>query len=298
MFCKNCGKESSNTERFCTECGTPASTRATDYVQDSPIPFSAPKVQNKTSKKNIVWILLVLAFISYSVYSSVDEDSINLNNEGVTSFDSGNTEQGIQSLIGAVDSAVTGATKINALKNLGYAYISDDQNDLALESFKNALASSRVGTFDYYLISGEIALLEGKPNAAQLSLTKAYEINPDDFQINNTLGLFYLDVDGVTTHYIDYPKALTHARKAYELSGSDAKNITTKNLGLAEYFNENYTQAVSLLSPYTSNDPYYSYLVGLSYLAVGDDINARVYLNKARAGGIELPQEFLDYLNS
>lgn len=291
MFCKNCGKEYRDGQKFCTNCGAVSSDVGRQEINEN----IATK-ENTWSK--VVRVLVAVAIIGWIIYANLDEGAITTNNEGISSFDSGNNEQAAQQFKEAADSAVTDETKINTLKNLAYVYSTDGQDDLALKSFKDALTLATTGSFDYYLISGEIAFLEGKPNAAKLSYSKAYEISPDNYQINNALNLFYLDLEEIAPQYANYPKALTHAQKAYDLSGPDVKNIATQNLGMAYYFNENYNQAIALLSPYTNSEPYAAYLVGLAYLNKEDDINAKLYLRQALNAGVEMPQEILDYLNS
>ena len=298
MFCTNCGKQSDSSQKFCISCGTPF--HASNKNNPKPVTPSAaslPKSETSITKK-VVWGLVILAFIGFGIYSSLDDDAIETNNQGISSFDSGNSEQAIQQFQEAANSAVSNDTKLNTLKNLGYVYSSEGQNDLALNSFKEALSLATVDSFDYYLISGEVALLEGKPNAAQISYTKAYNMSPNNFQINNALNLFHLDLEEIAPQYSNYPKALTHAKKAYEVSSVDVKNIATQNLGISHFLNENYDQAISFLSPYANSEPYASFWLGLAYLSKEDHINAKIYLRKALNGGVEMPQEYIDYLNS
>jgi tetratricopeptide (TPR) repeat protein len=148
---------------------------------------------------------------------------------------------------------------------------------------------------DYYLISGEIAELENKPNSALIAYNKAYEKDPEDGQVNNSLALFYLDLYDAHPQYTDYPKALTFALKANQLQSD---NISKKNLALAYYFNENYVQTISLLrSVDISKEPDYAYYLGLAYAVTKDTINAKIYLRQAIAGGMKVPQNVYDYIN-
>lgn len=208
-------------------------------IENIPTPSPARRVLNKVTVGRVVKALLVLAIIGWGIYTNLDEDAIKTNNEGIASFDSGKSNDAIRQFQEAANSAVTNDTKINALKNLGYAYISEGKNDLALNSFRDALALAKSDSFDYYLISGEIAVLEHKPDAAERNYTKAYQMSPDDFQINNALNLFYLDLEEIAPDYADYPKALIHAQKAYDVSSAEIKNTATQNLGIAHFFNEN-----------------------------------------------------------
>ncbi|MCK5343059.1 MAG: tetratricopeptide repeat protein, partial [Candidatus Heimdallarchaeota archaeon] len=190
-------------------------------------------------------------------------------------------------------------TKLNTLKNLGYIHSSEGQNEQALQSFKEALTYASEGSFDYFMVSGEIAMIEGKPNAALLSYNKAYDLRPNDFQINNALNLFYLDLSEVAPYYSDYVKSLQYAQKAHDVSEDLVKNTARQNLGIAHFFNENYDQAISYFS-YTdlNKEPYMAYWLGWAYTAKEDKTNAKFYFQKAVDAGIEIEQEAYDYLYS
>jgi len=295
MFCKKCGKKSEGDQKFCTSCGAPFSTSAEKgepiFSQSSP-----PKPKGSPVGK-IIGIIIILAIVGLGIWGSMDDGAIEKNNQAISNFDSGDSEQAIRQFQQASQEATGSDTKLNTLKNLGYVYSSEGQYDQALQSFKEALTYASAGSFDHYLVSGEIALLEGKPNAAQISYNKAYELSPSDFQINNALNLFYLDLESIAPNYVNYPKALTHAQKAFDVSTSDVKNIATQNLAIAHFFNENYDRTISLLSSQGS-DPYIAYWLGWSYAIKEDEANARFYFQRAIDGGVEVEQEVYDYLNS
>ena len=142
-------------------------------------------------------------------------------------------------------------------------------------------------------------MLEIKPNAAYISYNKAYELRPNHFQINNSLSLFYLDLDEIAPYYVDYPKALKHAQKAYDVVTTDVKNIAKQNLAIAHLFNENYSQTIFLLSSFDFNkEPYLTYWIGSAYAAQEDEVNARFYWQKAADAGIEMEPEIYDFLYS
>jgi len=295
MFCKNCGNKSEGNQKFCTNCGASFSTSA---EKSEPIfsKSSPPKPKSSPTGK-IVGIIVILLVVGLGIWGSMDDGAIEKNNQAISDFDSGNSEQAIRQFQQASQEATGADTKLNTLKNLGYVYSSEGQYDQALQSFREALTYANEGSFDYYLVSGEIALLEGKPNAAQISYNKAYDLSPNDFQINNALNLFYLDLEGVAPYYENYPKALTHAQKAYDVSTSDVKNIATQNLAIAHLFNENYDRTISLLSSQGS-DPHIAYWLGLSYAVKEDEANAKFYFQRAVDGGVDVEQEVYDYLYS
>lgn len=299
MFCKNCGKESTENQKFCTGCGTKFSSVNEGKKEIPDTQHIKSVMQNKRSwgVGRIITILVVLAMIGIGAYNSLDEDSITKNNEGLSSFDSGDSQTAINQFQQANQNAVSNENKINTLKNLAYVYTTEGQNEQSLSTFKEALSLAKTNSFDYYLISGEIALLEYKPNSAILSFNKAYELNPTDFQINNSLAMFYLDLEEMAPKYADYPRALTYAKKAYEY-GSKKSEVSKQNLAIAYYFNKNFDQTISLLS--TTNltqHPHAAIWLGLAYLGKEDNINARSNFQKAINSGVEVPQEIQDYLN-
>lgn len=302
MYCSDCGKHNPKYSKFCKYCGMKFSS----YVKDAEIDkeetydkqiSSLPTEMKKSNNiGKIIGAIAIIAFVGFAIYGSLDNQAIKTSNEGMTSFDSGNHKTAIEQFKQAANDAKTDDTKIATLKNLGYVYATDGQNDLALNTFKEALALTSTDTFDYFLISAEVAVLEGNPSAAQFNYDKAYQLNPEDFQVNNGLALFYLDLEDAFPEYKNYKKSLPYAQKSYEVS---KLGIAKTNLAIAYYFNENYDQVISLLSTSDlSNFPYGSYLLGLSYLVKEDDINAKIHLRKAYESGIEVSQEVKNYLNT
>jgi tetratricopeptide (TPR) repeat protein len=298
MFCKNCGTKSDGTKKFCTNCGKQffnASKAEPSQVQGAPN-FTKPKSESSWSAGRIIGIIVIVALIGWGAYSSSDDDSIEKNNNALTAYDSGNSEQAITQFQEASRLAITDDTKINTLKNLGYVLTSEGRVDEAVASFEEALALTSGDSYDYYLISGEIADLQNKPNSTLLSFNKAYAKGPDEFQVNNSLALFYMDIEDLHPQYVDYKKALTYAQKAYNLSSQE---IAKSNLAIAHYFNGNYTQTILLLSTSdVSKAPLKAYFLGLSYAQVDDAVNAKKYLKMAIAAGLEVPQEVPEYINT
>ncbi|MDP2638157.1 MAG: hypothetical protein Q8P26_03795 [Candidatus Levybacteria bacterium] len=294
MYCNKCGKPNPESGKFCKHCGVKLSHIAKE--DSNQMAFNPAVIKKPFNFKWIIRIIVAIAIISFIFYGSQNDTAIKTSNEGLTDFDSGDMTTAASQFQQAAKDATDDTTKIGALKNLGYTYSSDYKNDLALSTFQEALALTNTDTFDYYLISGEIALLENKPNSALLSYNKAYQINPEDFQINNALALFYLDLDEIAPQYADYSKALLYAQKAYDVNKLE---VPKNNLAIAYYYNENYNQTISLLSSTNfTQHPYAAYWLGLAYYNIGDDVNAKIYLQKAIDGGFEVSQEIDDYLSS
>lgn len=293
MFCRTCGKESGGAKKFCTNCGT--AFLELKKVQDSNIQQKSSWSAKKVLK--VAGVLCVIGVIVYSnIQDSAENSAVDLNNAAVSAFNLGHKNQVIDEFQKASEAASTSETKVITLINLAYAYSAQENETLALTTFKQAQKESSIDSADYYLIAGEIAELEGKPNAAFIAYTKAYEKDPSDYQINNSLALFHLDLYDVHPQYSDYDKALKYAQKANQLSDN---NVSKKNLALAYYFSENYSQTISILTSIDlSASPIYYYYLGLAYIGKDDVLNAKLYFRRAVTGGIELPQDVKDYLDS
>lgn len=304
MFCKNCGAESLDIQKFCAKCGNAFSAgQASQTVHTVPPPVRPPAPKEPWTAgriiKSIIVVIvvggLILVKVIFGAINSVDNTAVNTNNEALEAYNSGDNDQAITQFQQASESAITNTNKINSLKNLAYVYSSDGKDDLALSTFQEALTLAEMNSVDYFLISGEIAELENKPSLALTAYNQAYAKDPEDFQVNNSLALFHIDLYDVHPQYVDYAKALTFAQKANQLQND---NVSKKNLALAYYFTENYTQTISLLrSVDISNEPNYAYYLGLAYVAIDDTVNAKIYLKQAIAGGMQVPQNVTDYIN-
>jgi tetratricopeptide (TPR) repeat protein len=142
----------------------------------------------------------------------------------------------------------------------------------------------------------DIAYYEEKPSVAKDYYLKALALDPNDFQVNNSLTVLYLDLEDTYPAYVDYAAALRHAQKAYDV---DKSEITKQNLATAHFFNENYSQTISLLSNTNfTQHPYAALSLGLAYAATEDKANARLYLQKAVDAGIEVPPEVTEFLST
>ena len=301
MFCRNCGKESDGVKKFCTNCGTALVSEAPKASSPTPQPVIRPPMPKEPwTAGRVTKTLLIIAFVAGIIIlravNTVDSVAVDKNNSALSAFDSGNSDQAITQFQEASKSAVGSETKIPTLVNLAYVYSSEGKSELALSTFKEALGLASGSTFSYYLISGEIAELENRPAAAYENYNKAYAMKPDDFQVNNSLALFHLDMESAHPKYEDYKKALLYAQKAYGLNNSE---VTRQNLGIAQYWNKNYDASIALLTQTNiSQHPYVGFWIGFNYIAKEDVEKAKYYFRQAIAAGGDAPQEVTDYLNS
>ncbi len=305
MFCKNCGKESDGSKKFCVNCGNAFPVAQVQDTSTPPPVVRQPIPKKPWTKGRIIKTVALVAFVGglilvkviFAGINSVDSTAVSKNNSALDSFNSGDNNQAIIGFQQASKDATTSSNKMNSLKNLAYVYSSELKDDLALSTFQEALTFATRDTFDYYLISGEVALLQGKPSIALLNYNKAYQLEPSNFQVNNALNLLYLDIGGVAPEFVDYPKALTHALRAY--SADSSSSVTNQNLGIAYFFNDKYDSAISYLSKSDLNkEPYIAVWLGLCYALKDDSVTAKRYFTIAINGGADIPQEVKDYMKN
>lgn len=251
---------------------------------------------HKINTSSAVKILLIVAIVGWGIYASIDDDAIEKNNNALSNFDAGNTVTAIQQLEDASKSAVTNDTKISTLKNLAYAYSSEGKEELSLNAFKEALSLTSTDSFDYFLISGEIELLEGGPTSALEYYNKAYLMNSTDFQINNALALFYMDLEELHPTFADHKKSLSFAQTA---ANATTLQTAKQNLGIAYFLNDQFDQAIATFSSLNMDTKgYTAFWLGLSYVGKKDSVNAKIYLQQAINAGVEVPQEIYDYIDN
>lgn len=241
----------------------------------------------------MVALVVVMAFLRFSGH--FDERAVEENNEALILLESGDADTAAMQLEEALKKTSDKDLKVTLLKNLAYAYWDQYRDDLALQTFKRARDLTEKGEFDYYFISGEIYLIEGNYEEALASYNKALEINDGDFQIHNALFNFYIE----ETEYIDYGKALEHAKKANNYSDGVSKQIAFKNLGIAYYFEGNYEESLKIfLTMDLEKEPEWNIWIGWSYVMMNDEESAMRYFQKAKDLGEDIGMEAEEYLMS
>ena len=293
MICPKCGRISSIDEQVCAHCQQPlAPTEGAPLQPTSPANQPAWTVWKRF--RTGFFVLVVIGLIGHRIYTTVENNAIDKNNAAFDSVQSGNPDQAITQLKSALETAVSAETKATILMNLGYIYEARDQNDGALESFQKVIDITKPDSFDSAMAAAELADLQGKPDIAYQKFSQAYAINPDDYQLNNSLALFHLDLMDTAPQYVNYPKALTYAQKAYQLDSSDT---TKKNLGIAYFFNDKYPEAIKMFSQLSTKDSgEVSLWLGMSYAATDNAPQAKIYLQKAVDAGETLPSSMKQYL--
>ena len=164
MFCKNCGKETDGIKKFCTNCGaTTSTTQGANTTTPPPVRPPMPKEPWTTGRiiKAVVAVIFVggLIFLKFglSAINSIDNKAVDKNNDALSAYDLGNNEQAISQFQQASQDAISNDTKVTTLINLAYVYSTEGKDDLALSTFKEALALTGADSLQYYLISAEIS---------------------------------------------------------------------------------------------------------------------------------------------
>lgn len=294
MFCTQCGEKLSEDQKSCQSCGAPV---ITSTPKQMPGKVTSPWTLGRLSKYAIISVIaisIITARLFMGGMGLMDNDAVHSNDNGLKAMETGDFAGAAGHLENAADSAASAPVKMTTLTNLGYVYASDGKNVAALQSFKEALTYATENSSDYYLISGEINLLEGSPEEALQNYLEANKVLPDDFQINNALNLFYLDMNDEYPNYSDVKKALGYAMKAYQVTPNETKSTARENLAIAYYINEDYITAISYFKESEQNQPYIQLWLGMSYYALEDYTTAEPYLQKASDAGLTEANQFLE----
>lgn len=292
MKCFKCGAEVPQGNTTCNQCGQ-------SLVAQTKLKTEENQPEQPKKKQSVAGIIVaVLVFIGFSAFGYYNNRAVDQNDQALDLMESGsNYEQALTGFEQAYDSVNSKEDKIEILKNWAYAYLSESDNDNAKTKFIEAKSLADQGSFNFNLISGEIALLDNQGQQALDYFNQAYDLAPDDFQINSTLGIFYLGLDEVTEIFTDYDQALIYNQAAYD--GNSQSETMKENLALSYYFLERYAEAVPLLlATSLENKPYNNYLLGLCYYSLGADDSSRQYFQSAADQGYELSQEIIEFIDN
>lgn len=288
MVCQKCGISVPEGKNFCSNCDLAGSYGSLE---------NSKKSESWVNFKNIIWsvivVILIVASFSSRILRIINRRAENQNNQALTELnEGGDVEKVIEQLDKANKTATNDDLKVVALMNKAYIYEGEEKTDLAKESFKEALSLTKTGSYDNYLISGEIANLENNFGLALENYKKAYELKPNEYLVNNALALWYLAEQ-------DYPKSLEYAKKAEQFSDEFSKDQAKENLAVISYYNKNYNEALKLFLSFKDLDkkPYLYQWIAYTYYGMNDEVNAKISLKKAKDLGAELSLEDEEFLN-
>lgn len=279
-YCNKCGLVIQPESTVCPQCGTPI------------LKHNAKK-QVLSIAIGILVFILVSGLFSYFTYFRSEQ----INNDAVREMSSGGNPAKTAALLeDSVNKTTDDTLKITILINQGYAYVAAGDTEKAIESFNKAGELAAPDSLDDYIIKANLAELNNDFVAAEDFYLKAVEIAPEDYQANTSIGVFYLGILPGNEDFYDFEKALNYNLKAYKIQ---ADNITTENLAVNYFFLEDYDTAIEYyLKTNLTAVPDDNFMLGVSYLMIGDDINAKKYIRTAYDMGYELDEEYLDFINS
>ncbi|MBI1907869.1 tetratricopeptide repeat protein [Candidatus Uhrbacteria bacterium] len=297
MQCSTCGKEVADGKKYCADCqktfGVSNTPEAAGSAAASPAQHATGSAASKVVG-GIISAVVLLAFIAFGVYNSLDDKAYETNEDALDAYEEGDTTSAVAGFRQAADEAYTDEAKISALVNLAYAYLAEGDDVEARAAFEEALDIAEPDSLEYHLVSGELTELDDDAAGALAHYTAAYDINPNDAQVNSTLALFYMDMGDEWPDLVDYPKAYAHAKAAYEV---DPSNTAVENLAFAAYFvGENEESIAMFLATDLPNEPYNNVWLGYAYWNIGDDVNAEYYFRQGIALGADVPEEVAEFL--
>lgn len=245
----------------------------------------------------VIFFILFGVVVAAAASKNIEEAVLKKNDNGLQLIEkSSNYGEAAKIFDQAARESNDNENKIEILKNAAYSYVTNDDLSSALTKFKEALGLTQTGTYDYYLISGEIALIEEKPRVALYNFNQALSIHPNEYQVNNSLAIFYAGLDDETSSFVDYQKAVEYGEVANRLNPSETAKT---NLGIIYVLSENFDKAISLLLKTNLNvSASKNYWLGLAYLGKKDFVNAKKYLQKSADMGMELDPQIESFLNS
>ncbi len=312
MFCEKCGNRLPENAKFCNKCGTKVSydqpekkvfhgqVQQKEHKEEKvALPEMPSQPQKKFNFKKYSWIFIILFLIGLkgcSYYEDQNnEEAIKINDRIINNLSQYSYADATSQLENALSLAKDDRVKADIYSNLGFINLSEEKGAEALDNFNKALDLYDINTFDYFLMKGEIEYINRDYDKALEYYKKAYNKDPSDFLINNSLAVFYLSLDDESEKYLDVDKAIQHSKRAKEINNND---LTKSNLATAYTLKEEYQKAINLFNQISNMDSDEEYLLGLNYLNIEDFDNAVKFFKKAKDHGAKLEPEFEDFLNN
>lgn len=181
------------------------------------------------------------------------------------------------------------AVDLDTLIEKGYVYYNNERYSKALEVFNEALQYAEEQSFEYYLISAEIALLNDNATAALLAYEQAYEIEPRSIDINSNLAYFYSGYEESTLEYLDYEKALFYNLKVYRLLGVE-NGSEELNVAISYFYLDKPNKVIELLEDFDFEEyPYAAVWIAGAYYYLDNTVEMLRYIEIAEDNGAEVP---------
>lgn len=243
-------------------------------------------------------LIVIIVAVSIGVsFLTTDNKSINAYEEGNNAAHRGDYTTAIENFEYMAQNAKNDEDKARGFISLGYTYMALNDIDTAKIALMSAKEIAETTPRDDLtgIASAELALLNNNPEEAQKQYMFAYDADPQNYEINNSMAIFYMDLEGRSTEYINDSQALIHAQKAFDAKDEYTHVTATFHLGLAHYFNENFTEAIQYLTQL--QDPTAWYWTALAYYDSQDQAQADTFMQKALNAGIQPEPEILTLFN-
>ncbi|MBI1307684.1 MAG: tetratricopeptide repeat protein [Bacteroidetes bacterium] len=238
--------------------------------------------------KNIFILIAMVALASCSQINRYS-NTIDKNSEGINYMNQNLYEKAISSFREALALHLNDKEVLNTIyRNMSIAFYQTDQLDSAVKySFKAASLYPK-DSYEYLVNQADALTMSDKVDEALVMLHQAYELNPKDIAVNNSLGLIYLGESG--DEYYDPDQALEYNLNAYNIN----KDRATEGVLALNYFElDNYEKAryhyykISIEYP---NDAENLFQLGLTEFYDGKTEMAMNYFERA----VKIDPEYQD----
>ena len=257
-----------------------------------------------TKKRKIITITIsffifvgIVYFGYYSYISSKHSEGVRMADQGLALVLDGDYEGAKKVLNSALDlvNKEDNISKSRIYKNFAFLYESMGETDLVADSYLKAKALFDENDSEYYSFLAQVNLLERDLNSAVSNFKKAIEIDGNNFDANNNLGLLYLGelIYGVEPNF---EMALPYNKKTVDIEKTPT---TIETLAVNYYLLKKYDKALPLfieLSLLRKNDGFSNEFIGLIYFNKRDFLPAKIFLSKAIDFDPSLKTEEIDLI--
>lgn len=249
---------------------------------------SVVTVTKASTLKSIIFIftipLIAILVFGWTKVNAPYLSAENIKNiEAIRTFQNGDIEEAEDLFNAMIEQLTEKGDMENVMKiyiNEGILFELSGQLEKAKSVYSEALSKSSVESSHYFVINGLIAVIEGDIEKALNYFKKALELDINDFNANNRIGMIYsgrMDLE-----YKDLEKALSYNQRAYNLNPDDA--AATQNLAINYYELGEFDEALPMFLVLIKSLPdnvLSKYLLGMTYYKLEDLDNAKIYLNEA-----------------